>query len=263
MIVSYHTETTLDLILSVCNFCSKQHHRKRAASIFEAFAHSWLFIASIYPWKEISSGGDYLIITSTDGRTTRLSIENVTSEHSGTYEVQATSSSGVASSQTHITIDSDAYIHTTDTAPVPTEATHNGMDVDMSTAQTTIIVEEGQSPPVFRIHPQGQHVEEDNSVVLEFNVDGNPIPEVQWSFNDGEILAGHQFNQENDHVRLELFSLTPEDTGSYECVATNALGKARTVAHLIVNSESAHFRYHMLDGLWLYVIRSMSNVPPR
>lgn len=76
-----------------------------------------------------------------------------------------------------------------------------------------------------------------DSAEMHCEVVGNPIPEVQWWFVEGEepneTLTQLFDGARNDHVKINatyiahatstihLTSLTPEDSGTYECRASN------------------------------------------
>uniref|UniRef100_A0A668USX8 Ig-like domain-containing protein n=1 Tax=Oreochromis aureus TaxID=47969 RepID=A0A668USX8_OREAU len=55
-----------------------------------------------------------------------------------------------------------------------------------------------------------------DSAELHCEVVGNPIPEVQWWFVEGE-----EPNETFTQLTIHLTSLTLEDSGTYECRASN------------------------------------------
>ncbi|KAA3682313.1 uncharacterized protein DEA37_0008978 [Paragonimus westermani] len=204
--------------------------------------------------KELKPDRNCRIETSTDGRTSKLTISNLRQEHSGLYEVQSTNKTGSAISQTQVIIEPkpvrvdtlnglieeeeqtetqpvnhfrEVPVSTMDRVPDEQLATTDAMDMDVM----------HQTPPVFVTHPVGQLLEEGAELILECRVSGSPIPDIRWLRNGTSIQSAHSMSQENDYSRLELPSVVLEDAGSYECCARNAAGEARSVAHVLVKVE--------------------------
>ncbi|KAF8572507.1 hypothetical protein P879_00960 [Paragonimus westermani] len=203
--------------------------------------------------KELKPDRNCRIETSTDGRTSKLTISNLRQEHSGLYEVQSTNKTGSAISQTQVFIEPkpvrvdtlnglieeeeqtqtqpvnhfrEIPVSTMDRVPDERSATADAMDMDVM----------HQTSPVFVTHPVGQLLEEGAELVLECRVSGSPIPDIRWLRNGTSIQSPHSMSQENDYSRLELPSVVLEDAGSYECCARNAAGEARSVAHVLVKA---------------------------
>ena len=68
---------------------------------------------------------------------------------------------------------------------------------------------------------------------------GSPSPSVTWFFNGTQLSDSDEIRQS---INGELATLTfkdvfPDDTGSYEAVATNRLGEARTCCKLTVKDS--------------------------
>ncbi|KAF6776198.1 hypothetical protein AHF37_04474, partial [Paragonimus kellicotti] len=203
--------------------------------------------------KELKPDRNCKIETSTDGRTSKLTISNVSQEHSGLYEVQSVNKTGSANSQTQVFIEPkpvsvdtlnglveeeeqtqtqpvnhfhEIPVSTVDRVPDERSATIDAMDMKVM----------HQTPPVFVTHPVGQLLEEGAELVLECRVSGTPTPDIRWLRNGTSIQSAHSMSQENDYSRLELPSVVLEDAGSYECCARNAAGEARSVAHVLVKA---------------------------
>lgn len=112
--------------------------------------------------------------------------------------------------------------------------------------------------PLFTVHPISQTVKEGDTVCLECTVSGDPIPEAEWYYNDGPIQAGHIFSQDNEIIKLELQALLPEDTGTYECRVTSSMGKASTVAFLVVERKLNKGTVFFLNTLSSYFFELVS-----
>ena len=68
---------------------------------------------------------------------------------------------------------------------------------------------------------------------------GSPSPVITWFFNGTQLSDSDEIRQS---INGELATLTfkdvfPDDTGSYEAVATNRLGEARTCCKLTVKDS--------------------------
>jgi len=69
-------------------------------------------------------------------------------------------------------------------------------------------------------------------------VTGNPMPDVAWYHNGKLVVDNPDFKTAYDkntgECILHILEVFPQDTGKYECVATNKYGKAVTKASLLV-----------------------------
>lgn len=86
--------------------------------------------------------------------------------------------------------------------------------------------------PTVSVFPERQFVMLGSQFILSCNATGDPIPYIEWRRN-GTVYT----NSENIHVTsqsitmlnlavssITVSSITPDDIGVYECVATNVLG---------------------------------------
>jgi titin len=67
----------------------------------------------------------------------------------------------------------------------------------------------------------------------------DPKLQVQW-FHNGKLLSsGHRFRSQYDfgYVALDILYAYPEDSGDYECRATNDLGSDVTKARVSCKSK--------------------------
>ncbi|XP_075908346.1 immunoglobulin superfamily member 10-like, partial [Petromyzon marinus] len=78
------------------------------------------------------------------------------------------------------------------------------------------------------------------SLVIHCSAGGFPTPSVRWLLSDGSVVRPSQFLKGKLFVfpngTLHIARLATADSGSYECVATNAMGVDRRVVSLSVSS---------------------------
>lgn len=69
----------------------------------------------------------------------------------------------------------------------------------------------------------------------------DPTMKVQWFCNNKLVKSGSRFTEFNDFgfVALDIMGSNAEDSGTYTCVATNALGQAITSASLVVHTKDS------------------------
>ncbi|KAL9969309.1 hypothetical protein ACROYT_G021508 [Oculina patagonica] len=91
---------------------------------------------------------------------------------------------------------------------------------------------ESISSPAVVVSPVTLTVNEGGSTSFQCSASGNPEPTVMWSKldNQSEIIQSAV-----SEGKVELKNVTGNDSGVYQCSATNILGKARAVAQLVVN----------------------------
>ena len=96
--------------------------------------------------------------------------------------------------------------------------------------------EPGQSilSPTVVISPATLTVNEDTSASFQCSASGNPEPAIVWSKldNKSEITQSAVSGG-----KLQLKHLTGNDSGLYQCSATNILGKDQGAAQLVVNCK--------------------------
>lgn len=94
-------------------------------------------------------------------------------------------------------------------------------------------------PPKFTTPVIGKIVDQGVDVVLEGIVDGQPTPQVTWTKNGEEIKPTRSIDITFDlhRVRLEIKSVTTNDSGRYSCTAVNDAGTAVSTADLVVRSK--------------------------
>ena len=84
------------------------------------------------------------------------------------------------------------------------------------------------------VFPEVLTVNEGESASFQCSASGNPEPAVRWSKlgNQSEIIQSAVSGG-----KLEFKKVTRNDSGLYQCSATNILGESRKVARLTVNCK--------------------------
>jgi hemicentin len=93
---------------------------------------------------------------------------------------------------------------------------------------------ESISSPAVVVSPVTLTVNEGGSASFQCSASGNPEPAVAWSKldNQSEIIQSAVSGG-----KLELKKVTGNDSGVYQCSATNILGNSKEVVRLAVNGE--------------------------
>ncbi|XP_078376290.1 uncharacterized protein LOC144659675 [Oculina patagonica] len=108
---------------------------------------------------------------------------------------------------------------------------------------------ESISSPAVVVSPVTLTVNEGGSALFQCSASGNPEPAVVWSKlkNQSEISRTAVSGR-----KLQLTKVTGNDSGVYQCSATNILGNSREVARLAVNVHPRIFLhpgpYHVTEG---------------
>ncbi|NXA79072.1 HMCN2 protein, partial [Thryothorus ludovicianus] len=105
-----------------------------------------------------------------------------------------------------------------------------------------------QSAPVVTVTPAEVRAHAGQQVLLHCVVSGEPSPSVEWQ-RDGEPLPEGPHTRVLPNATLFLPSVTHRDTGSYSCLARNALGSAAAHTSLDVQGE-----LHQVQGRLVGVI---------
>ena len=85
--------------------------------------------------------------------------------------------------------------------------------------------------PHFSVKLQPQKVMDGEQVTLLCNVDGHPIPHVQWLHSNRPVIENnviHTVHTSRGLCKLSILEAFPEDAGVYTCKATNRIGEDST-----------------------------------
>ncbi|XP_035212204.1 muscle M-line assembly protein unc-89-like isoform X2 [Stegodyphus dumicola] len=96
-----------------------------------------------------------------------------------------------------------------------------------------------QKPPRFIKELRDSEVAEGVKFTFECEVDGEPMPRVQW-FKDGILVENnpdYQTSMERGICKLTIEETFSEDTAKFVCKATNPLGVAETQSYLSVKES--------------------------
>ena len=103
----------------------------------------------------------------------------------------------------------------------------------------TEVQQEASAIPKFTKDLEDQEAIDGSTVTFECGVTGKPEPKIQW-YKDGKVIKNTvDFKQTYDGTtaKLVLAEILPEDSGEYECVATNQAGEDYVIAKLTVTGE--------------------------
>ena len=100
---------------------------------------------------------------------------------------------------------------------------------------------ESLSPPKVILAPPSLTVNESEAASMQCSASGNPAPAVVWTRVNGSLPAGRSAVFGG---KLEVRKSWMNDSGLYQCEATNILGAARKQVKLVVNGE--------YQGLWTF-----------
>ncbi|XP_049824864.1 neogenin isoform X2 [Aethina tumida] len=90
-----------------------------------------------------------------------------------------------------------------------------------------------QVPPKFLIKPQDKIEHVSNNVELQCNVTGKPEPKIQW-FKNGEAIIHNDYYSNVNGNNLKISGLLVDDSGLFQCFASNAAGNIQAAASLKV-----------------------------
>lgn len=98
-----------------------------------------------------------------------------------------------------------------------------------------------QVPPRFLTKPMDKVEVIKKDVELECSVYGKPEPTIQW-YKNGEMITLNEYYQLADVSNLKIMGLMTDDTGLFQCVASNPAGNVQASAFLkVVESGKIFF----------------------
>lgn len=91
-------------------------------------------------------------------------------------------------------------------------------------------------PPSFERTPEPLDVLPGTSITFTCVVRGTPPFKVNWFRGANELVPGDKCNiyLEESVVELELYDVTPSQSGEYTCLVTNDAGRVNCTTHLTV-----------------------------
>jgi len=96
---------------------------------------------------------------------------------------------------------------------------------------------ESISVPAVVVSPARLTVNESGSASFQCSVSGNPVPAIQWRKLDNQsAISQSAISRET----LSLMNVKGSDSGLYQCLAANVLGKTQAIAQLVVNGKCCH-----------------------
>ncbi|XP_012273370.1 obscurin isoform X3 [Orussus abietinus] len=93
--------------------------------------------------------------------------------------------------------------------------------------------------PILQTEARQSEVSAGGSAMLDLQVKGFPKPDVKWSKDGQEIVAGGRIKylwEDEESVSLVIKNVTAQDAGTYTIMAKNELGQDSTQIELIVKS---------------------------
>lgn len=83
-------------------------------------------------------------------------------------------------------------------------------------------------PPKIIKYPQNISIDEGDTIILECEALGFPVPQITWYLNDSAFLTNGSLVEINSASKLE-------HEGLYRCEAKNPAGTVSASAHVTVN----------------------------
>ncbi|KAG8273499.1 hypothetical protein J6590_019209 [Homalodisca vitripennis] len=97
-----------------------------------------------------------------------------------------------------------------------------------------VVVEEILTPPVLTKKPKSQVLPTAKTIRFQCEAEGNPIPQVVWYKNGYKLHINGRIKLRDE---LVLSNTVSNDSGVYQCIATNSVGSVWAAARLQVNAS--------------------------
>ena len=123
-------------------------------------------------------------------------------------------------------------------------------------------IQNGQVPPSFLSTIESVNTKPGQLVRFDVRVVGTRPLEVSW-LQDGKKInpdIRHKIFEENNLYTLLIIEVIPEDSGKYECVATNSIGEARCEAQCKVESTKVEPQQPSLGGKPPQILEKLKGV---
>lgn len=153
-----------------------------------------------------------------------------------------------ASSNSHITMDTNATLHISAILPSDRGLYHCVASNSAGAASATVHIYVSSLPPVMQL-PREEHLllSPGMPVYAHCSARGAPPPTLRWQIPNGTLVRPSQFLHDNLFVlpngTLHIRKVGPKDSGNYECTASNAVGAdKRTVRVKIEGSAKSEIR---------------------
>ncbi|XP_043063754.1 titin isoform X2 [Drosophila ficusphila] len=116
-------------------------------------------------------------------------------------------------------------------------------------------------PPLFVERFEEQNVPQKGEIHLPAKVSGNPVPEVQWLFNNTPLFPSERIQQvyDGENIELVIKDANPEtDSGDYKCIASNPIGKTSHGARVIVEVDEVTFTKKLKKTITIEEVQSLT-----
>ena len=110
-------------------------------------------------------------------------------------------------------------------------------------------------PPTFQSEPMSIIVEEQKNVTFTCSADGDPMPNITWSKENGHLPLNRSVET---HGSLLLLNVSREDSGNYTCNATSEVGSILSSAELFVHSVLKFTGLPPWDVYYIFIGESLT-----
>ncbi|XP_019626721.1 PREDICTED: muscle M-line assembly protein unc-89-like [Branchiostoma belcheri] len=179
---------------------------------------------------EIESSPDFTI--SQEGDVARLVISEVFIDDAGKFTCTALNEAGSRSCYCFLHVNAAVGIEVPPPPPPPPKVEEGPHDFVVDSTK-------GISKPTFTARLMPCKYVEGQTVIFKIPVDGNPRPEISWTFNGVKLKSGvrHMISYEMGFAMLSISMLLPEDCGEYAVTASSPSGQATQKARLMTEAE--------------------------
>lgn len=101
--------------------------------------------------------------------------------------------------------------------------------------------------PEITASPQNVTKNEGENVTLSCNATGNPEPTISWTKSGLPLTVKTRIRFSSDNKHLTIRIVNKEDSGMYQCVANNTLGKDNSISAEV----NVQCKYCAADSIYL------------